>query len=84
MIRLNDRTQGNNGHLAGPAPASAQEDGYWEALLVQGEVAGQADPPPWVGNGQQDASGMEEYHSAEDQSDWQRAEHPAEPQERSA
>ncbi len=74
MFRLNDGAKGNNGHVIGTASAMAQEDGYWEALLAQGEVAGQADPPPWVGNGQPATPFQDDTHSSDDETDWQRAE----------
>lgn len=46
MFRLNDSTKNHNGHAPVSVPAGAQEDGYWEALMHQGEVAALVDPPP--------------------------------------
>lgn len=49
------------------------EDGYWQALLDQGEVTGLNEPPPWVGNGHTHTSADEDDYN-EDKNDWQRAE----------
>jgi small subunit ribosomal protein S1 len=73
MFRLNDSTRGYNGHFAGSAPATAQDDGYWEALMHQGEVAPLVEPPPWVGNGHRDSACHDDSERIDDQSDWQRA-----------
>lgn len=72
MFRVNDSTKGHNGQLTGSAP-TAQEDGYWEALLQQGEVASLADPPPWLGNGREDTPFHDEAEHVDEQSDWQQA-----------
>jgi small subunit ribosomal protein S1 len=73
MFRLNDSTKGHNGHFAGSASAPVQDDGYWEALMHQGEVAALVDPPPWVGNGHSDSPCHDSIEQADDQNDWQRA-----------
>lgn len=72
MFRVNDGTKRHNGHLNEPMSSSPQEDGYWEALLQQGEVADLLEPPPWVGD---DQPGLvcQDGHEAADESDWQRA-----------
>lgn len=74
MFRLNDSTKGHNGHSAGPTPAGAPDDGYWEALMNQGEVAALVDPPPWIGNGHTATPCPDDHPQSEDQGDWQRAE----------
>ncbi len=74
MFRLNDSTKGQNGHFSGSTPETVQEDGYWEALMLQGEVAALVEPPPWVGNGQSGAPCQDSYELADDQTEWQRAE----------
>jgi small subunit ribosomal protein S1 len=74
MFRLNDGTKSHNGHFAGPAPADAQDDGYWEALMRQGEVASPGERPPWIGNGHSGAPCAEDAERADDHCDWQRAE----------
>ncbi len=74
MFRLNDSTKGSNGHFSASAPTATQEDGYWEALMHQGEVAALDEPPPWANNGHSNSPCHDDYAHAEDQSDWQRAE----------
>lgn len=74
MFRLNDRPQGNNGHFSGSSPAAVQEDGYWEALMHQGEVAALDEPPPWASNGRAHAPCHDDYERTDDQTDWKRAE----------
>lgn len=74
MFRLNDASKGHNGHFAGSTPASTQDDGYWEALMHQGEVAGLGEPPPWIGNGHTGAPCPDDFERVDDQTDWQRAE----------
>lgn len=73
MFRLNDSTKSHNGHAPASGPAGAQEDGYWEALMHQGEVAALVDPPPWIGNGHASAPCLDDLDQAEDRNDWQRA-----------
>lgn len=72
MFRVNDDFRRHNGHLAEPLPSSAQEDGYWEALMQQGEVAALMEPPPWVGDGQPGDACPDGDEKA-DEFDWQRA-----------
>ncbi len=74
MFRLNDSTKGHNGHSAGSTPAGAPDDGYWEALMHQGEVAALVDPPPWIGNGHSAAPCPDDHQRLDDQGDWHRAE----------
>ncbi len=74
MFRLNDNTKGHNGHFSGSAPAAVQEDGYWEALMHQGEVAALDEPPPWASNGHSSAPCHDDYERTDDQTDWKRAE----------
>lgn len=74
MFRLNDSTKGHNGHSAGSTPAGAPDDGYWEALMHQGEVAALVDPPPWIGNGHSATPCPDDHQRLDDQGDWHRAE----------
>lgn len=73
MFRLNDSTKNHNGHASVSVPAGAQEDGYWEALMHQGEVAALVDPPPWIGNGHASSPCSDDLDQAEDRNDWQHA-----------
>lgn len=72
MFRVNDHFRSHNGHRVEPTPSSSQEDGYWDALMQQGEVAALIEPPPWVGDGQSGDACPDGEESA-DESDWQRA-----------
>lgn len=72
MFRVNDDFRRHNGHLAEPLPSSAQEDGYWEALMQQGEVAALMEPPPWVGD-DQPGDACPDGDEKADEFDWQRA-----------
>ena len=74
MFRLNDGKTSDNGHFSGSTPATAQEDGYWDALMSQGEVAALVEPPPWANNGHSNTSCQDDYRQDDDQSDWKRAE----------
>ncbi len=74
MFRLNDSTKGDNGHLSGSTTPAVQEDGYWEALMRQGEVAALVEPPPWATNGHSSAPCQDDYGQDDDQNDWKRAE----------
>lgn len=73
MFRLNDSTKGDNGHVSESTAPAAQDDGYWEALMRQGEVAALVEPPPWANNGHASAPCQDDYTQEDDQSDWQRA-----------
>ena len=74
MFRLNNGARSHNGHSLNAVPTVAQEDGYWEALMHQGEVATLIDPPPWIGNNRSDALCPDSHELVEEQGDWQRAE----------
>jgi small subunit ribosomal protein S1 len=73
MFRLNDSVKNHNGRFSESTPATAQEDGYWEALMHQGEVAALVEPPPWVGNGHSNAPCHDDYERADELTDWKRA-----------
>ncbi len=74
MFRLNNGVRSHNGHAVNPAPATDQTDGYWDALMQQGEVAALVDPPPWIGNNRAEAHYPDSHEHAEVQGDWPRAE----------
>jgi small subunit ribosomal protein S1 len=73
MFRLNDGKNSDNGHFSGSTPATAQEDGYWDALMSQGEVATLVEPPPWASNGHSSTPCQDGYAQDDDQIDWKRA-----------
>lgn len=73
MFRLNDGTKSHNGHAPVSGPADVQDDGYWEALMHQGEVAALTTPPPWIGNGHANSPCADDLDQTQDRFDWQRA-----------
>jgi small subunit ribosomal protein S1 len=73
MFRSNDGKNSDNGHFSGSTPATVQEDGYWDALMSQGEVAALVEPPPWASNGHSNTPCQDDYGQGDDQVDWKRA-----------
>lgn len=72
MFRLNETRDSYARQNSASESQDTSEDGYWQALLEQGEVASLIEPPPWVGNGHADLH--HEDPCLDDVSDWQRAE----------
>ena len=73
MFRLTTNHKDFDGSSAHSVSTSTQDDGYWEALMQQGEVASLASPPPWVGENQNHTYYQDDFHPTEDLSDWQQA-----------